>query len=52
MAAQIGTPYNGPMGPDQNRCHEGPTIHFDRPPCRSPRPSPHSFPRVGQAEAT
>jgi hypothetical protein len=25
-------------------CHEGPTIHFDRPPCRNPRPSPHWFP--------
>jgi hypothetical protein len=22
----------------------GPTIHFDRPPCRNPRPSPHWFP--------
>jgi hypothetical protein len=30
-AAQIGTPYNRPMGPDQTRCHEGPTILVDRP---------------------
>ncbi len=37
MAAQIGTPYNGPMGPDQTGCHEGPTILFDRP-VREPPP--------------
>jgi hypothetical protein len=30
--------------PDHTGCHAGPTIHFDRPPCRNPRPSPHSFP--------
>jgi hypothetical protein len=34
--------------PDQTGCHEGPTIHFDRPPCRSPRPSPHWISVVGR----
>ena len=48
MAAQIGTPYNGPMGPDQNRCHVGPRFTSTAP-CRNPRPSAHSFPRVGPA---
>jgi hypothetical protein len=44
MAAQIGTPYNGPMGPDQNRCHVGPTIHFDRPRAGTPAPRLIGFP--------
>ena len=47
MAAQIGTPYNRPMGPDQTECHEGPRIHFDRPRAGTLAPSPPSFPRLG-----
>jgi hypothetical protein len=30
--------------PDQTGCHEGPTIHFDRPPCRNPAPHLIGFP--------
>ena len=31
-------------------CHEGPTIHFDRPRAGTPAPSPHSFPGWAAAQ--
>jgi hypothetical protein len=48
MAAQIGTPYNRPMGPDQTECHEGPRIHFDRPRAGTPPLTSSDF-RCGPA---
>ncbi len=39
MAAQIGTPYNRPMGPDQNRMSGG--AHDSRRPPRAGTPAPH-----------
>ena len=48
MAAQIGTPYNRPMGPDQTECHEGPRIQFDRPRAGTPPLTSSDF-RCGPA---
>jgi hypothetical protein len=36
--------------PDQTGCQEGPTIHFDRPPCRNPRPLASFISRLGLRE--
>jgi hypothetical protein len=46
----VGTTYNGPMGPDQNRCEERAQFSSTAP-GRNPHPSPHSFDRLGQPGA-